>query len=39
MNALKVVRNVLGTAGLILAGYVVITSLKDSWRYLKISQM
>jgi len=39
MNALKAIRNVLGTAGLILTGYVVLTSLQDSWRYLKISQM
>ncbi len=39
MSALKAIRNVLGTAGLILAGYVVLTSLKDSWRYLRISQM
>jgi hypothetical protein len=39
MRILKVFRNVLGTAGLVFAGYVVLSSMKDSWRYLKISQM
>jgi hypothetical protein len=39
MGALKVARNVLGTAGLIFAGYVFLMSLKDSMRYVKISSM
>jgi hypothetical protein len=39
MGALKVARNILGTAGLILAGYVFLMSLKDSARYIKISSM
>jgi hypothetical protein len=39
MSALKVVRNILGTAGLIFAGYVLVNSMKDSLRYLKISRM
>jgi hypothetical protein len=39
MGALKVVRNVLGTVGLLLAGYVLVVSLKDSLRYIKISTM
>jgi hypothetical protein len=39
MGALKVVRNVVGTLGLLLAGYVLVVSLKDSLRYIKISNM
>jgi hypothetical protein len=39
MGALKVARNILGTAGLLLAGYVFLMSLKDSVRYIKISSM
>ena len=39
MSALKAVRNILGTAGLIFAGYVFVVSLKDSLRYIKISSM
>jgi hypothetical protein len=39
MSALKVFRNVLGTAGLLFAGYVFVASLKDSLRYIKISRM
>jgi adenine/guanine phosphoribosyltransferase-like PRPP-binding protein len=39
MRTLKAFRNVLGTAGLIFAGYVFLVSLKDSWRYIKISRM
>jgi hypothetical protein len=38
-NMWKAARNVVGTVGLIFAGYVVVTSLRDSWRYLKISSM
>jgi hypothetical protein len=39
MRTFRVVRNVLGTAGLILAGYIFLTSLKDFRRYIKISTM
>lgn len=39
MAAIKVVRNILGTAGIIFASYVLIASLKDSVRYIKISSM
>lgn len=39
VNPLKIARNILGTAGLIFVGYVLIASLKDSWRYAKISSM
>jgi hypothetical protein len=39
MNAFRVVRNTLGTVGLLFAGYVFAMSVKDSWRYLKISRM
>jgi hypothetical protein len=39
MRTFRVVRNVLGTAGLILAGYVLVMSMKDVRRYIKISTM
>ena len=39
MKAVKVIRNILGTAGLLYAGYVLITSVKDVRRYVKISMM
>jgi hypothetical protein len=39
MSAIKVLRNTLGTVGLVFAGYVLVMSVKDSWRYLKISRM
>jgi hypothetical protein len=39
MGVLKVARNILGTAGLLLAGYVLLMSLKDSARYIRISSM
>jgi hypothetical protein len=39
MSAIKVLRNTLGTVGLFFAGYVLVMSVKDSWRYLKISRM
>jgi hypothetical protein len=32
-------RNIIGVAGLILAGYVIISSIPDLGRYIKISQM
>jgi hypothetical protein len=39
MNAMKTLRNVLGTVGLLYAGYVFIASIKDVRRYIKISSM
>jgi hypothetical protein len=39
MTTLKVVRNLLGTVGLLFAGYVFLSSLKDARRYVKISSM
>ena len=39
MGALKAARNVIGTAGLVLFGYVLLMSLKDSVRYARISSM
>jgi hypothetical protein len=39
MSAFKVVRNAVGTVGLLFAGYVFVMSVKDSWRYLKMSRM
>ena len=39
MSAFKVVRNTLGTVGLLFAGYVFLVSVKDSLRYIKISRM
>jgi len=39
MSAFKVLRNTVGTAGLLFAGYVFVVSLKDSLRYLKINRM
>ncbi len=39
MNAFRLIRNVLGTATMILAGYVFLESLVEARRYLKISTM
>jgi hypothetical protein len=39
MSAMKMARNILGTAGLIFAGYVFLVSIKDSLRYIRISSM
>ena len=39
MGALKMVRNVLGTAGILLLGIVFIDSLRDARRYVRISLM
>jgi hypothetical protein len=39
MNTLRVVRNLLGTAGLLFAGYVFLMSIRDTRRYIKISAM
>jgi hypothetical protein len=39
MTAIKVVRNLLGTVGILFAGYVFLSSVKDAGRYLKMSSM
>ena len=39
MLALKVVRNVLGTAGIFYLGIILLEGLVDAKRYLKISAM
>ncbi len=39
VKTLKIVRNVVGTAGVVFIGHVFIASLKDVWRYIKISTM
>jgi len=39
MNAIKAVRNVVGTAALLFAGYVFLSSIKDAARYIRISRM
>jgi hypothetical protein len=39
MSAIKVIRNVVGTAGILFVGYIFVASIKDSLRYIKISTM
>lgn len=39
MKTVKILRNVVGTATLLLAGYVLITSIPDVRRYIRISTM
>jgi hypothetical protein len=39
MKAIRVIRNILGSAGLLYAGYVLIASVKDVRRYIRISTM
>jgi hypothetical protein len=39
MCALKAIRNILGTVTLIVAGYVLLESLTDARRYIRISSM
>jgi hypothetical protein len=36
---MKVLRNIIGTAGLLYAGYVLIVSMKDVRRYIRIINM
>ncbi|MGH9543819.1 MAG: DUF6893 family small protein [Terriglobales bacterium] len=36
---MKIIRNILGTASLLYAGYVLIASVKDVRRYIRISTM
>jgi hypothetical protein len=38
-KAMKILRNIIGTAGLIYAGYVLVVSMKDVRRYIRISTM
>ena len=38
-KTLRIMRNVVGIAGLVLAGYVFISSIPDVGRYIKISSM
>lgn len=39
MSAVKMLRNILGTASLIFAGYVFLTAVPDLKRYIRISTM
>jgi hypothetical protein len=39
MRALRLVPEVVGTAVLLFGGYVLLVSLKDAWRYIRISNM
>jgi hypothetical protein len=39
MKALKGIINVVGTAGLLLGGYILVKSIPDLRRYIKISTM
>jgi hypothetical protein len=39
VKAMKILRNILGTVGLLYAGYVIVASMKDVRRYIRISTM
>jgi hypothetical protein len=39
INALKTIRNIVGTVTIIMAGYVLLESLTDARRYIKITSM
>ena len=39
MKTVKMLRNLMGTAGLLFAGYVFLTTLPDLRRYLRMSTM
>lgn len=39
MTAMKAIRNILGTVGLLYAGYVLLMSVKDARRYIRMSTM
>ncbi len=39
MRAMKTIRNIVGTVGLLYAGYILIASMKDVRRYIRISTM
>ena len=38
-KAMKTIRNIVGTVGLLYAGYILIASMKDVRRYIRISTM
>lgn len=38
-NTIRIMRNVMGAAGLLLAGYVIVKSIPDVARYIRISSM
>lgn len=39
MKAMKTLRNIVGTVGLLYAGYVFLASIKDVRRYIRMSTM
>lgn len=39
MKNMKIITSILGTAGLLYAGYILIGSMKDVRRYIRISTM
>jgi len=39
MKAMKAIRNIVGTAGLLFAGYIFLSSVKDVRRYIRLSTM
>ncbi len=39
MKAMKAIRNIVGTAGLLFAGYIFLASVKDVRRYIRINTM
>jgi hypothetical protein len=39
VNALRLLRNIVGTAGLLYAGYIFLNALPDLKRYVRISSM
>ena len=39
MKAMKIIRNVVGTVGLLYASYILISSMKDVRRYIRMSTM
>jgi hypothetical protein len=39
MKAMKTIRDIVGTVGLLYAGYILIASMKDVRRYIRISTM
>jgi hypothetical protein len=39
MGAFRILRNVIGTAGMVFAGYIFLTSIKDAGRYIRLSRM
>lgn len=39
MRTVKMLRNMIGTAGLVFAGYIFLTAIPDLKRYMRISTM